>query len=87
VTGFTSFPDVRASWAYQDFDADSFTEPDIISWDDYEVLVSPDLAVIKGNKTREHPQYGSVNVFQTSVFKKEDGQWKLIHSHQSYGGP
>ena len=45
--GFMTFPDFQASYTYRDIGPDSFTEPQVTRWDDYEVLVSSDLAVMK----------------------------------------
>jgi ketosteroid isomerase-like protein len=85
--GFDSYPDLYVSTSLQDLGPDEFTEPFEMRWDDYEVFVSPDLAVIRGDRTHIDPTYGPLDVFGTAVFKKEDGQWKLIHGHLSYAGP
>ena len=84
---FSSFPDLYGSSSLQDLEPDAFTEPFAARWDDYEVFMSPDLAVIRGDRTNMHPDYGAVPVFGTGVFIKEDDQWKLVHSHLSYAGP
>jgi hypothetical protein len=85
--GFYSSPDGYGSETYQDFGPDAFSDPGTGRWDDYEVYVSPDLAVIYGNRTFVHPVHGSFKSFGTALFIKEDGQWMLIHGHNSYAGP
>jgi ketosteroid isomerase-like protein len=88
LTGFSSFPeDTWLSWNYQDIDRTWFLEPQFSRWGDYDVFVSPDLAVIKGDRVTENPGTGSSKSFCTAIFQKQDGQWKLIHTHHSYGGP
>ena len=83
LTGFYSNPDDWGSWTYQDLlGPDWLTEPWKAWWDDYQVLVSPELAVIKGTRSNQD----GYRTLYTSVFKKEDGQWKLIHTHGSYAG-
>jgi ketosteroid isomerase-like protein len=82
LTFFNSYPEEWFSWTHEDIGLDWFTQPFTGFWNDYKVLVSPDLAVIKGTRTD-----GGLDGFATAVFQKEDGQWKLIHSHLSYAGP
>ena len=80
-TGFNSYPpDEWYSYARQDIGPDWYTTPFKMWWDDYEVLISPDLAILSGIITGED----GVSSFTTAVFKKEEGQWKLIHAHMSY---
>jgi hypothetical protein len=58
-----------------------------MKWFGYEVFVSPDLAVIKGKMVSETPgppEASRAYNYVTSVFRKEDGQWQLIHTHASY---
>jgi len=84
VTLFFSYPPENwSSWTRQDIGPDWFTEPWSAWWEDYEVLVSTDLAVIKGERIDQD----NTRSFGTSVFVKEDGQWKLIHYQGSYAGP
>ena len=52
-------------------------------WDDYEVIVTPDLAVIKGYMTWECSGRLVERHYVTSVFKKEDSRWALVHAHVS----
>jgi hypothetical protein len=76
-------PDGWGTWTYQDVldNPDWLTEPGSRAWfeDAYTVLVSSDLAAIFGFR---NDQDGDRH-FRTLVFKKDDGQWKLIHSHAS----
>lgn len=87
-TGFFGYPpDDWHAWSFQEITPDWFTQPGFSLWDDYEVLVSSDLAVIKGKRINMLPGPRPQNAFGTKVYKKEDGEWKLIHGHMSYGGP
>lgn len=81
-TMFSTYPDTYDSLTLQDFGPDAFTQPWIEFWNDYDVLVSSDLAVIIGNRI---DQVGT-HSYGTAVFEKEDGEWKLIHFHGSYAG-
>jgi hypothetical protein len=71
--GVITYDDIADGWS-----------PAEMQWDDYEVFVSPDLAVIKGIVTWETSGLPPEQRFITSVFKKEDEQWKWIHIHNSY---
>ena len=82
--GFFSSPDLYAAFTYQDLGPDWFTEADTSRWDDYEVIVTPGMAVIKGKLTHETDYTGSNPFFQTYVLIKVDGEWKLIHGHGSH---
>jgi hypothetical protein len=84
LTLFFSYPpDNWNSWTRREIGPDWFIEPWAAWWEDYEVLVSTDLAVIKGERNDQDGTRG----FGTAVFTKEDGQWRLIHYHGSYAGP
>ena len=85
-TIFVSFPE----WYYvstpQDVEPDWFTEPEYNRWDDYEVFVAPDLAVVRGYMTMDY-ETEPVRAYATGVAEKENGQWKMLHFHVSYAGP
>jgi ketosteroid isomerase-like protein len=57
----------------------------VLEWNftDYDVVVTPELAVVKGHVTVHIPQNPEFFVYQTAVFKKEDGEWLMIHGHVS----
>jgi ketosteroid isomerase-like protein len=57
----------------------------VLEWNftDYDVVVTPELAVMKGHVTVHIPQNPEFFVYQTAVFKKEDGEWLMIHGHVS----
>jgi hypothetical protein len=57
----------------------------VMEWDffDYDVVVTPELAVMKGFVTVQGPPNPEFVVYHTAVFKKEDGQWLMIHGHIS----
>jgi ketosteroid isomerase-like protein len=59
-------------------------EPFSPTWDDYDVIIATDLAVIKGEMTWKTPGNPPLRLYATEVFKKVDGQWKVIHTHSSY---
>ena len=50
---------------------------------DYDVVVTPELAVMKGYVTVQGLPNPEFDVYHTAVFKKEDGQWLMIHGHIS----
>jgi ketosteroid isomerase-like protein len=51
---------------------------------DQDVIVTPELAVVKSLVTMQIPPGPEAKVYHTAVYKKEDGQWYMIHSHESW---
>jgi hypothetical protein len=50
---------------------------------DYDVVVTPELAVMKGFVTVKGLPNPEFVVYHTAVFKKEDDEWLMIHGHIS----
>jgi hypothetical protein len=82
---FISLPDWYHVWTPRDETPDWWTDPEFNRWDYYEDFVSTDLVVRRGFATLNY-NTDPVRVFITSVLRKENGEWKLLHSHISYGG-
>jgi ketosteroid isomerase-like protein len=84
-TVFMAFPDSYFLSGSEDEGPDWWTEPEFNRWDSYEILVSTDLAVMRGYQTLNY-NTDPVHAYVTSVLKKENGRWRVIHSHASYAG-
>lgn len=81
-TSFETWPDTGYVVSREDLNSGWLSTT--MRWDDYEVIVSSDTAVIKGYMSWQSVGDPIRHVYQTSVFKKEEGQWRLWHSHTSY---
>jgi ketosteroid isomerase-like protein len=83
LTGFETWEDEDYALTRADF-----TGPDMPTINealkDYDVIVTPDLAVIRGYESIQVPPDPGQDMYMTAVYKKENGQWLLIHAHSSY---
>jgi ketosteroid isomerase-like protein len=55
-----------------------------ISSVDEEWIITPDLAVETYQLIWQLPDQPEERYYSTAVYKKEDGQWYLVHSHLTY---
>jgi hypothetical protein len=77
------WPDFQVRYTTKDVDPDEIVST-IQSWDDYNVIVTPDLAVITGKLMHTRDDTGTNPFYQTFVLIKEDGEWKFIRGHGSH---
>jgi hypothetical protein len=80
---FSIWPNAQYRSTSGDFNPDMLVST-IMHWDDHSVIVTPDLAVIKGLLTHTTDNTGTNQFYQTFVLIKEDGEWKFIHGHGSH---
>jgi ketosteroid isomerase-like protein len=83
--GFETYEDIQGSTSRQDLRPSQITTLINWAWESSEVFIAADLAVTRGYATVEAPPNPKFRVYQTNVFKKEDGEWYLIHTHISAG--
>jgi ketosteroid isomerase-like protein len=66
--------------------ASHYREGDAIGFDEISRYVTPDLACIVEvehlkSKVGGHEEVAPVNLRVTSIFRREDGRWRLVHRH------